>query len=72
MLFLASSSSPRTTSWLRQLRMDPIQSSSHAPLPSEVPDSIVTIETSKMTLALQVIDSPLREHAHRTAPLPQW
>ena len=33
-----------------QLRVDPIQSSS---LPSEVPDPIKTIETSKMTLALE-------------------
>ena len=31
-----------------QLRIDPIRSSSR-PLPSEVPDPIVTIETSKMT-----------------------
>ena len=35
-----------------QLRMDPIHSSSRAPT-EWVPDPIVTIETSKMTLALK-------------------
>ena len=34
-----------------QLRVDP--SPAHAPLPSEVSDPIVIIDTSKMTLALE-------------------
>ncbi len=36
-----------------QLRVDPIQPSMRAPLPSEVSDPIVTIDISKMTLALE-------------------
>ena len=35
-----------------QLRIDPIVQLAR-PYPSEVPDPIVTIETSKMTLALE-------------------